>query len=159
MGKLRRATAGMTTRAKADEKWLTNIRSRHTRLLKLSDLGWAQLPKERMFALVKLETSIMVGVSMIGGTPRTERIEVGSENSDLPEYYTRQFVTEAEANFLKEVERRVGSDPGVNAIMGGVRGLQRLTEVDDCLLRMTKNGYEEYFKGDIGVFTMTIVHE
>ena len=35
--------------------------------------------------------------------------------------------------------------------MGGVRGLQRLDEVDDCLLRMTKM--------EIGVFTMTIVHE
>jgi hypothetical protein len=126
MRKLRRATAGMTTRVKADEKWLTNIKSRHMRLLRISDLGWAQLPKERMFALIKLESSIMVGVSMLGGTPRTERIEVGSENSDLPEYYTRQFVTEAEAAFLKEVEKKVGSDPGVNTIMRGVRGLQRL---------------------------------
>ena len=80
-------------------------------------MGWAHLPKERMFALVKLESSIMVGVSMIGGTPRTEKIEVGSENSDFPEYYTRQFVTEAEAAFFKKVERKAGSDPGVNAII------------------------------------------
>ena len=43
--------------------------------------------------------------------------------------------------------------------MGGVRGLQRLAEVDDCLLRITKNGYEDYFKEERGVFMMTIVHE
>ena len=96
---------------------------------------------------------------MIGGTPRTEKIEVGSENSDFPEYYTRQFVTETETAFFKEIEKKAGSELGVNAIMGGVRGLQRLAEVDDCLLRMTKNGYEDYFKGEIGVFMMTIVHE
>ena len=39
INKLRRATAGMTTRAKADERWLTNIKSKHTKLLKLSDMG------------------------------------------------------------------------------------------------------------------------
>jgi hypothetical protein len=68
-------------------------------------------------------------------------------------------VSDAEAEFFKGVERKAGSSSKVNAIMGGVRGLQRIPEVDDCLLRMMKNAYEEYFKGEIGVFMMTIVHE
>ena len=68
-------------------------------------------------------------------------------------------MSDAEAEFFKEVEKKAGSSTKVNAIMGGVRGLQRIPEVDDCLLRMMKNAYEEYFKGEIGVFMMTIVHE
>ena len=117
------------------------------------------MPKEKMFVLVKLDSSIMVGVSMIGGVPRKETIEVESENSDYPECYTRQFVSDAEAEFFKEVEKKAGSSTKVKTIMGGVRGLQRIPEVDDCLLRMMKNAHEEYFKGEIGVFMMTIVHE
>ena len=43
--------------------------------------------------------------------------------------------------------------------MAGVRGLQRLPEVDDCLLRITKGRYEEYFKCELGVFMMSLYHD
>ena len=43
--------------------------------------------------------------------------------------------------------------------MGRVRGLPRVTELDHCILRMTRNKYKEYFQCEIGVFCMTIGHE
>ena len=42
---------------------------------------------------------------------------MGSENSDYPECYTRQFVSDAEAEFFKEVEKKAESTTRVSTIM------------------------------------------
>ena len=55
-------------------------------------------------------------------------------------------MTTEEANFLLNVERRTALRD-VNVIMGGARGLTRISEFDECLLRVTKNKYESQFKG------------
>jgi hypothetical protein len=67
-------------------------------------------------------------------------------------------VTTEEANFLLNVERRTALGD-VNVIMGGARGLTRISEFDECLLRVTKNKYESQFQGDIGAFMMTLSHD
>ena len=76
---------------------------------------------------------------MAGGCRRSERVNVTNSSQDEGgEWLARQFVSKDEANFLINEERRTLTGE-VNVIMGGVRGLPRMTELDECILRVTKN--------------------
>jgi hypothetical protein len=162
VSKIRRAVKGKATLASPNEAWLNDIRHKRRRHIKLSTMGWSfglAKDKEKVFILVKLESPVLVGVTMAGGCRRYERVNVSNSNQDDGgEWLARQFVSKEEANFLINVERRTLTGE-VNVIMGGVRGLPRMTELDECILRVTKSKYESQFQGDIGVFMMTLSHD
>ena len=162
VAKIRKAVRGRVISAVPSENWLNDIRHKRRRHIKLSSMGWSFGPakdREKVFILVKLETPVQVGVTMSGGIRRYERVNVASSKHDEGgEWLSRQFVTDDEANFLINVERRTLTGE-VNVIMGGVRGLPRMTELDECILRVTKSKYEAQFQGDIGVFMMTLSHD
>ena len=162
VSKLRKAVRGRITSAVPSESWLTEIKNKRRRHLRLSNMGWSFGPtkdKEKVFILVKLENPLLIGMTMSGGRRCYERVNISSSHHDEGgEWWSRQFVTVEEANFLINVERRTVLGE-VNVIMGGVRGLPRIAEFDECLLRVTKNKYESQFQGDIGAFMMTISHD
>ena len=164
IAKIRKAVRGKIQSAVPSEAWLNDIKFKRKRHLKLSCMGWnfgAAKDREKVFILVKLENPIEVGISMLGGRRCYERVNVSyMQHEEGGEWFSRQFVSANEANFLINVERRVMvGETSVNVIMGGVRGLPRITELDECVLRVTKNKYESQFQGDIGVFMMTLSHE
>ena len=107
--------------------------------------------------LIKLAHTVECGTTMEGGRRIYERVNVSSEEGG--EWFTRQFVTDVEAKFFMGVDNRVKAGSPVNVIMGGVRGLPRVTEFDECVLRMTLNNYKAVFKGDIRVFISSLTHE
>ena len=107
--------------------------------------------------LIKLAQPIECGITMEGGRRLYERVNVSSEEGG--EWFTRQLVTDTEANFFMRVEDRVKQGSSVNVIMGGVRGLPRVTEFDECVLRMTLNNYKNVFKGSIEAFISSLSHD
>ena len=74
--KLRKAVAGRSVISKACEDALADIKHKRRKALKLSNMGWKTINMERAFVLVKLDTPIIVGMIMKGGTRRYERILV-----------------------------------------------------------------------------------
>ena len=159
--KLRKAAKGMITPAVPSEGWLLEIKNKKRRHLRLSNMGWSfglAKDREKAFILIKLEHPLLVGITMYGGRGRYERVVASNLHDEAVEWWSRQFVTTEEANFLLNVERRTTLGD-VNVMMGGARGLTRISEFDECLLRVTKNKYESQFQGDIGAFMMTISHD
>ncbi len=103
--KLRRAVEGVKVRAAPSDTWLSEIRSRRRKILKLSNMGWWGSPKEKSMILVKLAQPIECGIIMEGGKRLYERVNVSSEEGG--EWFTRQLVIDTEANFFMRVEDRV----------------------------------------------------
>ena len=88
--------------AKADEEYLTDIKNRRNRHLKLSNLGWKGINQEKSLILVKLERPINIGVTMEGGNRRYERVCVSHTIKDTgEEWYGRQFLSNDESAFLR----------------------------------------------------------
>ena len=70
---------GVKVRAAPSETWLSEIRSRRRKNLKLSNMGWWGSPKEKSMILVKLAQPIECGITMEGGKRTYERVNVSSD--------------------------------------------------------------------------------
>ena len=55
-----------------------------------------------------------------------------------------------------EIERRSKID--LDVVLGGIRGLPRVTEIDNFLLRSVKKHYEEVYGIEVCVHIMTLQH-
>jgi hypothetical protein len=155
--KLRKAVRGVVTEGKPDESWLIDIKSRRRKQFKLSNLGWQATPREKSLIVVKLASPILCGITMDGGVSAYERILVS--NDEGGEWYSRQLINEAESAFLISVGERLKKSESVNVVMAGVRGLSRVVEFDECLMRMTRTRYQDFYHGGIGVFFSVMSHE
>ena len=155
--KLRKAVMGKSVTSKACELSLAEIKNKRRKAIKLSNMGWRQINMERAMVLIKLETPLEVGITMEGGIRRYERVLVTKPDKDNKggEYYIRQFVDKEEAAFFLSIEGK----PDVDVREGGVRGLPRVTELDDIALRVTKNNFMGQMGGKVGVFVMSIPHD
>ena len=155
--KLRRAVIGKIVVSKACEMSLADIKNKRRKALKLSNMGWRPINMERAMVLKKLENPLEVGITIKGGIRRFERALVTKPDKDNKggEYYTRQFVDEDEAAFFLSIEGK----PDVDDILGGVRGLSRVTEIDDVVIRVTKNNFAGQMGGKVGVFVMSVPHD
>jgi hypothetical protein len=95
---------------------------------------------------------------MEGGNRRYERVCVSHTTKDIRgEWYGRQFLTNDEAVFFKKMEQRTNQPMSV--IMGGVRGLPRVAEFDECLMRQTMVRYSSQLKCELSALLTTITHE
>jgi hypothetical protein len=159
MSKIRKATKGVRVETRPCERWLTDIKNRRIKQLKPSMMGWSACPREKSFIVVKLDRPIEAGITLAGGNRIYERVQVSSaEGEEGGEFLIRQLLTDAEARFLLKVTEKSKSGP-VNVIMGGVRGLPRVTEFDECVLKITRSRYKENFRSEIGAFMMTLGHD
>ena len=155
--KLRKAVAGRSVISKACEDALADIKHKRRKALRLSNMEWKAINIERAFVLVKLDAPIMVGTTMKGRTRRYERILVTKPDKDNKggEFFQRQFVDDDEVQFLLAIEGL----SNIDVILSGVRGLPRVTEIDDAVLRDTKNTVAGQVRGKLGVFVMSITHD
>jgi hypothetical protein len=159
ISKLRKAVKGSRVPAKADEEYLIDIRNRKNKCLKLSNLGWKSINNERSLIMVKLDRPMEVGITMEGGTRRYERVCVNTSTKESGgEWYGRQFLSKSEAIFFKKMEQRATNQP-TSVIMGGVRGLPRIVEFDECLMRQTINKYAAQLRCELSALIVTISHE
>ena len=159
MSKIRKASKGVRVEVKPCERWLSDIKNRKVKQLRPSMMGWSACPREKSLIVVKLERPIEAGISLAGGNRIYERVLVSSpEGEEGGEFLIRQLLTDAEARFLLKVMDKSKSAPS-NVIMGGVRGLPRVTEFDECVLKITRSRYRENFRSEIGAFMMTLGHE
>jgi hypothetical protein len=159
MSKIRKASKGVRVEVKPCERWLSDIKNRKVKQLRPSMMGWSACPREKSLIVVKLERPIEAGISLAGGNRIYERVLVSSpEGEEGGEFLIRQLLTDAEARFLLKIMDKSKSGP-VNVIMGGVRGLPRVTEFDECVLKITRSRYRENFRSEIGAFMVTLGHE
>jgi hypothetical protein len=128
IAKLRKAAKGYKVTASPDEEYLTEIKYKRHRAMKLSTMGWKEVKNEKSMIVVKLAAPILIGITMAGGRRRYERVCV-SPSGDSNEWYCRQFLSDKEADFFNEMSTKP-MQTSTNVIMGGVRGLPRVAEFD-----------------------------
>jgi hypothetical protein len=63
-----------------------------------------------------------------------------------------------EAEFLMKVERKREEAASYDVVLAGVRGLSRILEIDNALIREVKRHFEESVGGSILVQVMTYQH-
>jgi hypothetical protein len=159
IAKLRKAAKGTRVVARADEDYLLDIKNKKNKCIKLSNLGWKNINLEKHLIMVKLESPIVVGITMEGGNRRYERVCVSHSSKDAGgEWYGRQFLSDDEAIFFRKMELRPINQP-TSVIMGGVRGLPRVSEFDECLMRQTINKYSSQLSCELSALITTITHE
>jgi len=74
------------------------------------------------------------------------------------EWLTRQYLTREEAEFLKKVELKREEASCYDVVITGVRGLSRILEIDNALIREVKKHFENIIGGSIFVQAMTYQH-
>ena len=67
------------------------------------------------------------------------------------EWLTRQYLTREEAEFLMKVERKKEESSSHDVVLAGVRGLSRILELDNALIREVKRHFEDLIGGNIFV--------
>jgi hypothetical protein len=70
IAKLRKAAKGYKVTASPDEDYLTDIKHKRHRSMKLSSMGWKETKNEKAIILVKLSVPILTGITMAGGRRR-----------------------------------------------------------------------------------------
>ena len=112
--------------------------------------------------LIELKTPIEVGVTMTGGTLIYNRIRIqpgDSRNSmnTSGEWVTRQYLTHSEAKSYQMMEASEGSH-GRDIVIAGIRGLPRVLELDNALIRMVRRHFFDTMGAEVCVQVYTIQH-
>jgi hypothetical protein len=127
---------GMTQMTTEDARVLANGTAEP---LKMRNLGWERLKFDRTSYIVSLEVEATIG---LGSPIRThDRVLMGpnpTPNTKKGDYAIRQFLREKEASSLANAR---GENRDIGVVL--LRGLTRIAEVDDAILRRTR----EYYRG------------
>jgi hypothetical protein len=140
---------------------LTRLRDGNNRPLRSRDFQWGRWKHDKMMFLVELESTIEVGTKLDGGHPIYNRIRVSAQEENRGgisgEWVIRQYLRSGEAEFIMRVvksQERGGTD----AVVAGVRGLTKVLEIDNALLREVRKYYEDTMGGDKMAIVMTFPH-
>ena len=125
------------------------------------NMGWGRYEFDRLMYLIALESPIEVGVTLMGGTMTYNRIRLAGDNRDNSnvggEWVTRQFLTLDEARSYKLIEENE-STQGRDVVIAGIRGLPRVLEIDNALIRRVRQSYLESMGTEVCVQMYTIQH-
>jgi hypothetical protein len=124
-------------------------------------MGWGRTEYDRLTFLIQLEHDISAGISLTKSTPIYNRVCVSTAAEQRTrgiggEWLTRTYLRQAEVENFIEMERR--PTLGLDVVLGGIRGLPRVTEIDNFLLRSVKRHYEEVYGIEVCVHIMTLQH-
>ena len=125
--------------------------------LKLRNLGWDKLKFDRPSYLVSLEAETSIGLGAPSGMRVYDRVLMGpntTTNTKKGDYAIRQFLREKEASYITNI-RKENRDIGVVLI----RGLTRIAEIDDVILRRTREHYRGLLKMEVCVIMTTLQHD
>jgi hypothetical protein len=124
---------------------------------------WGRMAHDRVAYILELETQVEVGVGLTKAVLAYNRICV-SHNESLDksriggEYLIRQYLSLEEADMFVRAEDRKGSESMNDIVLAGLRGLPRVLEIDNGLLRLVKNHYQEATGSQIAVHVLTVRH-
>ena len=125
------------------------------------NMGWGRYEFDRLMYLIELESPIEVGVTLMGGTMTYNRIRLAGDNRDNSnvggEWVTRQFLTLDEARSYKLIEENETTQ-GRDVVIAGIRGLPRVLEIDNALIRRVRQSYLESMGTEVCVQMYTIQH-
>jgi hypothetical protein len=107
--------------------------------------------------MVSLEYEATIGLGTPIGLKTYDRVLMGSNptpNSKKGDYAIRQFLREKEASFLANFQGSIG-DVGIVLI----RGLTKIVEIDDVILRRTREYYRGFTNVEVCVMMTTLQHD
>jgi hypothetical protein len=133
------------------------------RMIRPRDLSWGSFRHDRFAYVIELRGPVEAGINMSGGRAVYSRICVSTMDEQQRagisgEWLTRQYQSREEAEFLMKVERKREEAASYDVVLAGVRGLSRILEIDNALIREVKRHFEESVGGSILVQAMTYQH-
>jgi hypothetical protein len=120
-------------------------------------LGWEHMRFDRPSYLVPLESETTVGLGAQTDIRVYDRVLMGpnpTSNSKKGDYAIRQFLREREANYLVNTQGDI-KDIGIVLI----RGLTKIAEIDDAIMRRTREYYRRIMNMEVCVIMTTLQHD
>ena len=74
------------------------------------------------------------------------------------EYLIRQYLSPREAEMFARAEDRKGTESMNDIVIAGLRGLPRVLEIDNGIMRAVKNHYYELTGSEVAVHVITVQH-
>ena len=140
----------------------TRLREGRNKVIRPRDFQWGRIKHDRLCFLIELERQVEVGTKMQGGRQVYSRICVSS-NEEMQrggivgEWITRQYLRSDEAEFFGKVQKQQ-DNCGVDSVIAAVRGLTRVLEIDNGLLREVKKHFEETMGSEVCVQVYSYPH-
>jgi hypothetical protein len=125
--------------------------------IRMRNLGWEKLKNDRPSYLVALESNAHVWDYMTAGPKVYDRVLMGPSvipTSKRGDYAIRQFLRPKEAEHLAKIRGEV-KDVGLVLI----RGLTKIVEIDEAILRRTREHYREHWGMEVCVIMTTLQHD
>ncbi len=122
-------------------------------------MGWGRTDYDRVTFLIQLEHDNTAEVSLTKSAPIYSRVCVSTAAEQTTrriggEWLTRTYLRQVEVDNFVEIERR--PTIGLDVVLGGIRGLPRVSEIDNFLLRAVRKHYEEVYGIEVCVHIMTL---
>ncbi len=148
LDKLVTAVAGLDN-MEIESDYLSQLREGKVRPIRSQDLGWERMMHDRAMYLIQLKTPVIVGRNLVGDIPiyRRHCTSESVEGQGLKgEWVIRQLLRMNEADAIRRVvESERGYDVGVVMI----RGLTKVTVIDEAILRWARKYYRDKFKAEV----------
>jgi hypothetical protein len=123
-----------------------------------SNMRWGRLRFDRLTYLIRLDTPVLVGIGLTGGKSCYERICIaGEEDKRSPggEWVTRQYLRPREVSHFALMHK----DPTPqDVVLLALRGLSRVQEIDNAIMRAVGNYYHALMASPICVHMNVLQH-
>ena len=126
-------------------------------------MGWGRTEIDKLMYIIQLDDLIEVGTTMTGGVMIYNRICVTSNEDKNSrgiggEWLTRQYLRSHEADAFLRMEKHAESSSGMDVVVAGVRGLTKVLEIDNALIRTVRDHYLIGRGLDVSVHVSTMQH-
>ena len=126
---------------------------------------WGRVDHDRLTYLVQLKEPIRVGVTMQGGVGVMVYGRVLISSTEDPsrtgiggEWVTRQYLRDEESVMFMKLEEHGEQSYGQDVVIAGLRGLPRVLELDNALIRAVRKHYTYNMGLSICVMVSTMQH-